>query len=246
MTIETKTLPLSTEDIVSFFDNPDHFFYVDYEKSSLKRESFLTYIANMKMKCDLINYKDISFEDRQEMLLAFMHYAYIIEMPVLKDALVALLIYSRSGEMKFDYMTAEEADKFIANYPTEIGHASSFFDSMLIVLPSMSHEFKADVFDKMIEEGSLPIVEQTEVIGINTFSLVAYPDFLDFFIGLSKTEPVMRYYKYAIEKFNYKNKKLFQLVQELERPSVLMSVFNALSSKEDLETEYFEKLKVGA
>jgi hypothetical protein len=158
----------------------------------------------MKMKCDLIDYKDISFEDRQEMLLAFMHYAYIIEIPVLKDALVALLIYSRSGQMTFDYMTEEEAQMFLNNYPKEIEHASSFFDSMLVVLPSMSHEFKAEVFDKMIEDGVLPVIEQTEVIGINTFSLVAYPEFLDLFIGLNKAEPKMRYYKYAIEKFNYK------------------------------------------
>jgi hypothetical protein len=246
MTQDIKTLPLSTEDILSFFDNQDHFFYVDYNKSSLKRESFLTYIANMKMKCDLINYKDISREDRQEMLLAFMHYGYVIEIPVLKDALVALLLYSRSGEMNFDYMTKEESDTFINSYPTEFDHISSFFDSMLLVLPSMSHEFKAEIFDKMIEDQSLPVVEQTEVIGINAFSLVAYPDFLDMFIGLSKEEPKMRYYKYAIEKFNYKNKKLFQLIAELEKPSILMSLFNMLSSKEELETEYFEKLKLGA
>lgn len=246
MTQEIKTLPLSTEDIIGFFDNPDHFFYVDYNKSSLKRESFLTYIANMKMKCDLIDYQNISLEDRQEMLLAFMSYGYIIEIPVLKNALVALLLYSRSGEMNFDYMSKEESDTFINSYSTELDHIASFFDSMLLVLPSMSHEFKAEVFDKMIEDKSLPVVEETEVIGINVFSLVAFPNFLDIFIGLNKVEPKMKYYKYAIEKFNYKNKKLFQLITELENPSVLMSLFNILSSNEDLETEYFNKLKIGA
>lgn len=243
MKIETKTFPLSTTDIISFFENPDHFFYIDYNGSALKKESFLTYIANMKMKCDLIDYASISFEDREEMLFAFMHYNYIVEVPALKNALASLLMYSRSGEMIFDFFSKEEADQFIEKHKTKIQEASCFFDSMLFVMPSMSHEFKEQVFNKAIEEGQVEVVEDAEAIGINTFSLIAMPDFVDIFIGLNKEELKIKYYKHAIEKFTYKNKKLFQLVTDLETPSFLMSLFNLFSSKEDLESEYFEKLK---
>jgi hypothetical protein len=245
MTIETKILPLSTTDIIGFFENPDHFFYVDYNNSSLKKETFLTYIANMKMKCDLINYKDISFEDRQEMMSAFINHSYVIEVPVLKNALISLLIYSRSAEMPFDFFTKEEANIFLEKNWSAIEHASSFFDSMLLVLPSMSHEFKEQVFDKMLEENLIPVIEESDLVGINVFALIAEPGFLDFFIGLNKEEPNIRYYKYPIDKFTYKNQKLFQIIINLETPSVLMSLFNIFSSKEEEETKYFEELKKG-
>jgi len=245
-TIETKTIPLATEDIISFFDKPDHFFYIDYVNSTLKKDNFLAYIANMKMQCDLLDYKAISSEDRIELLSSFMKYPFVIEIPTLKNALVSVLLYTRSGEMAFDYLSKEEAETFVSNHKNEIEHASCFFDSMLLVLPSMSNEFREEIFDKLVESNELELVEDPNAIGINTFLLTIYPDFLDMFIGLGKEAPKIKYYKYAIEKFNYKNKKLFQLIIGLEKPSVLMSIFNMLSSKEDLETEYFEKLKAGA
>lgn len=244
--IKTKTIPLSTDDIIGFFQNPDHFFFIDYINSSLKKESFLTYLANMKMKCDIINYASMPSEDRIEILSCFMNHPYAIEVPVLKEALIAILFYTRTGDMISDYMSKEEADIFIKNNKEAIEHASCFFDSMILVLPSMSHEFKEQVFDKLIEENKIEIIENANLIGINTFSLIAYPDFLDMFIGLGKEETKIKYYKYPIDKFSYKNKKLFQLIMELESPSVLMSLFNVLSSKEEEETKYFEILKEGA
>lgn len=242
MTIQTKTLPLATDEIISFFENPDHFFYINYNLSSLKKETFLTYIANMKMKCDLIGYQSISFEERENLLSLFMKHSYIIEVPTLKNALASILIYSRSGEMLSDFFSKEEADSFISKYKIEIEEISSFFDSMLLIMPSMSHDFKA-VFDDSIEKGEIEIVTDPDSIGINTFSLVVIPDFIDMFIGLNNEEPKIKYYKHAIEKFSYKNKKLFQLITELENPSFLMSLFNLFSSNQDLESEYFEKLK---
>ncbi len=244
--IQTKTIPLSTNDIIGFFQNPDHFFFIDYNNSSLKKESFLTYLANMKMKCDLVNYKEIATEDRIEMLSCFLNHSYIIEVPTLKNALISILFYMRTGEMISDYMSKEEADEFILKNKEALDHASCFFDSMLLVLPSMSHEFKEQVFDKMLENNEIEVIEKTDCIGINTFALVAYPGFLDMFIGLSNQNTEIKYYKYAIDKFSYKNKKLFQIIIELESPSVLMSLFNAFSSKEEEETKYFEKLKEGA
>lgn len=241
--VEIKTIPLSTNDIINFFENPDHFFLIDYENSSLKKESFLTYLANMKMKCDLVDYKKISFNDRAEILSCFMNHLYIVDVPVLRNALMAVLLYERTGEMFFDYMSSEEAKEFISKNKEAISHASCFFDSMLLVLPSMSHEFKQQVFDKMIEDNDIEIVEDANCLGLNTFSLLAEPNFLDMFIGLNNKETKIKYYKYAIEKFSYKNKKLFQIIVELETPSVLMSLFNAFSSKEEQETKYFEKFK---
>jgi hypothetical protein len=243
---EIKTIPLSTNDIIGFFQNPDHFFFINYNNSSLKKESFLTYLANMKMKCDLIDYQSIALEDRVEMLSCFLNHSYVIEVPVLKNALISLLLYTRTGEMVFDYLSKEEAEIFIKNNKEMIDHACCFFDSMILVLPSMSHEFKEKVFDKMIEENQIEIIENANSIGINTFALIACPDFLDMFIGLGQKDFQIRYYKYAIDKFSYKNKKLFQLIVELESPSVLMSLFNALSSEEEEETKYFEILKEGA
>lgn len=244
--IETKTIPLATSDIISFFENPDHFFFIDYANSSLKKESFLTYLANMKMKCDLVEYQKIPAEDRMEILSCFMNHSYAIEVPVLKNALMSILFYLRTGEIFSDYMSKEEMEEFILKNKEALDHACCFFDSMLLILPSMSHEFKEQVFDKMIEKNEIEIIEDADCIGLNTFSLIAEPNFLDMFIGLSNQETQVKYYKYAIDKFSYKNKKLFQIITELESPSVLMSLFNAFSSKEEEETKYFEKFKEGA
>jgi hypothetical protein len=244
--IKTKIIPFSTTEMVEFFENPDEFFYLDYNASKLKKDMFVTYLANMKIKCDLINYQSMPYEDKKELLSAFFEHMYLVDVGVLRDALVSVLMYLRTEKNLFDFFTEEEMKSFILDEKESLNVISNFFDSMLLIIPTIATEFKETVFDKLIENNEIEVVMDAAAIGLNVFGLIDYPNFIDMFIGSATEEPVIRYYKKPIENFLYKNQKFAELILNSKTPSFLISVFNLLSSTDELETNYFEALKKGA
>lgn len=244
--IQTKTLPLSTEDIMAFFENPETFFLIDYKNSALKGESFLTYVANMKLKCDLETYTDISFEERKALLKHYMDFSYIAEVTSLQIALVSVLFYSKKKELFFDYFNQEEMEIFIEENKEKIKIITQFFDSMLLLVPSVSLDFKEHILQPMIDSGEIETIDNHDIIGINTYGLIAFPDFIDFFIGFSQEHSEMKYFKFQIENLSYKGKKFYELIKDLSSPSILMSIYNMFSSTDSEAVSYFEKIKKDA
>ena len=244
--IKIKTIPFSTTEMVEFFENSEEFFHLDYNESKLKKDLFVTYIANMKIKCDLVNYQSMPYEDKKELLAAFISHMYLVDVNVLRDALVSVLMYTRIEKNLFDFFTEEEMKQFITDKKEDVDVMSNFFDSMLLMIPTVSTEFKKDIFDKLIENKEIEIVKDVDAIGLNVFGLIDYPDFIDMFIGAAIEEPVMKYYEKPIENFLYKNQKFAQLILNSKKPSFLISVFNLLSSTDEEETNYFEALQKGA
>ena len=52
--IETKA-PIDIEDLKKHFSEKDVKYVIDYEKSTLKNEKFLTYLSNLDLPCDIVN-----------------------------------------------------------------------------------------------------------------------------------------------------------------------------------------------
>jgi hypothetical protein len=227
---------------VALFEKPETFTLIDYNKSTLKQEAFVTYISNMKMNCDLVNYTDIPKEDKKILLKLFIDSRYPVMLLALRKALASVLIYHRTGKLIFDFLTESEIKEFINENKDKLNTYSSFFDSMLISIPIFSTAYR-EIFDQEILEEKILVIDDAEIIPINVYGLIEIPDFIDFFVGSNPEESKPTYYKHQIENFIYNKKTFFQIIMGLESNSFILSLFNMLTSTEEEETNFFKNLK---
>lgn len=219
---ELKKLPLSTDDLIKLFENPEEVLDIDYKNSTIKGQAFLTYLANVKINCNLKNIEDLSFEEKEELLNLFIDSKYVMEISTLKKALFSCFLDFKDS----DYFTSEQFEKYIKNNISRLEEIAQFYYSMLIMIPSISNEFKEHILEPEIKEGKIKEVDGTDIITPNIYSLVFYPNFIDLFIGSIEKEYPLTYYRGVLETYQYKNKSFYGLLFEGETFPNLIAFFN--------------------
>lgn len=232
MSTEIKKVPLSTDDLISLFDNPNQVINIDYINSTIKDEAFFTYVSNVKLTCNIVNYKDLSFEEKEKLLNTFINSKYTMEILTLKQALASVFL----GLQCSDYFTAEELELYKTNNQTRIDEMAQFYHSMLIMIPSISNVFKDVILDAEIKNGTIKEIDGTDFITPNIYNMTFYPQFIDLFIGLCSKEYPLVMYKGVLDTYQYKNKGFFALLSDKETAPNLIALFNYFFT-EDAESE---------
>lgn len=241
---DIKTIPIPFNEISDIFLNIDKTYRLDLKNSKLKGESFITYVANMKLKCEIINDESLEKEEKFEVLKNFLNYAYFVDCTTLIDA--SLLVFLRYRNIPFhasnSWMSSEEIDEFVSLNKNTLDNIADFYDSLIISIPSFNNKFKTEVLEPALASGEIKLVEDPNLISINSISLLKIPNFLENFIGHNnQAEKELKYYKYQIEKFSYDKKNLFDILMGLKEDSFILSLTNIFYSQEKEEEEILEK-----
>jgi hypothetical protein len=241
---DIKTIPIPFNEISDIFLNIDKTYRLDLKNSKLKGESFVTYIANMKLKCEVINDSSLEKEEKFEVLKNFLTYAYFVDCSTFIDSL--LLVFLRYRNIPFQspnaWLTTEEIDEFISLNKELIDVAADFYDSLLLAIPSFNTKFKKEILEPSLDKGDIKLIEDPNLISINVISLLKVPNFLENFIsGSDFASKELKYYKYQIEKFSYDKKNLFDILMDLKENSFILSLTNIFYSEEKEEEEILEK-----
>jgi hypothetical protein len=221
-----KTAPLCTEDLIDLFDNPDQIVDIDYKNSSLKDEGFFTFIGNAKVKCNLVNYQSMTFEEKENLLNHFLDWSITLEIDTLKKALISVLVDMDHPDLYSDFFTKEEIQEYRAKYPVETGSVQRFFYSMLVMIPSIATDFKTLILEPEIAEGRIESVKGLDQISPNVFNLTFYPKFLDLFLGLCDKDYQLAYYSDVLSTYRYQNMGFYELLIDEKYAPNLISVFN--------------------
>jgi hypothetical protein len=219
-----KTLPLSTDDLISLFDNPGQILDIDYSKSSLKDDAFFAYVSNVKIQCRLHGYEDLSYNEKERLLNSFINSKYTMEIENLKETIVGILLNADPKSISF--FKEDEIEKYKVENRDRLNQLVQFFNSMLIMIPSISSDFKKLFIDTGIEDGSIAEIDGTDFITPNIYNLTFYPGFIDLFIGNQEEEHSLVFYKGVIDSYQYKNKSFFSLLTDNETAPNLITIFN--------------------
>jgi hypothetical protein len=238
-----KKIPMSTDEIQELFLNPENKYIVDLENSKLKGEAFITYIANMKMKCDLLVDPNLSKLSKFEILKIFLNFNYFVDCQTLINTSCMVMLRSRGFDLNTSdsWMSLEEIDEFISLNTDMVSTISDFLDSMLIAVPSLNIFFKKEFLEPSIESGEVICIEDPNIISVNVFGMLTVPDFLEIFLASKKDFNKFNYYKYQIERFSYNKKTFFDLFLDLNSDSILLSLCNTFFSEEKEEIEILNK-----
>lgn len=236
-----KKIPMSTDEIQELFLNPEKKYTVDVSNSKLKGEAFITYIANMKMKCELL--KDLNKNEKFEILKIFLNFNYFVDCSTLIDTSYLMMLRSRGLEIDEEksWLSMSELDEFISLNKELINTITDFLDSMLIAVPSLNVAFKKNFLEPSIESGEIGCIEDPNIISVNIFGMLSIPDFLEVFLSFKNDFTKFNYYKYQIERFSYNKKTFFDIFIDLKGNSLLLSFCNAFFSEEKEESEIISK-----
>lgn len=238
-----KKIPMSTDEIQELFLNPEKKYIIDLRNSKLKGEAFITYIANMKMKCDLLKDLELDKNEKFEILKIFLNFNYFVDCSTLIETSSLVMLRSRGLKVNEDnsWLSIEEIDEFITSNKNLVDTIADFLDSMLIAVPSLNTSFKEHFLNPAIEDGSINNIEDPNIISVNIFGMLTIPDFLEVFLSLKNDFNKFNYYKYQIERFSYNKKTFFDIFIDLKGDSLLLSLCNAFFSEQKEESEIISK-----
>lgn len=239
-----KKIPMSTQEIMELFENPNQKFDIDFANSVLKGEAFITYIANMKIECSLLESEAITAEEKRELLKHFLNFKYVVGCDTLLFALADALMLVANPETQFkfsNWISTEELLPFVEENKETLSRVQEFLNSMLVTVPSFDKEFKEKVFLPAIENKEIEVIDDLDYIPLNAFGLISIPSFLDLFLGTSTQNSELKYFKAQVENMLFKKKTLFELILGLKGDCFLISCYNIFSSEKEEETSYFKK-----
>lgn len=248
--MDIKTAPFNTKDLHDIFKNKPHI-NLDVRNSSLKGEELISYLTNMKVACSLVNDPELTYEEKEELLRAFITYKYSTTCDTLLHSFASTLMVFRDAQFVFcDWMSEKELKQFADNNKELLEINANFIDGMLVAIPMSSVELKPafleaiksgeiELMEKVTEDDKLIIIGQNE-IGSNSLGLLTIPDFLELFIS-SNSDVKLRYFKYQVENLFYKQQSLYDILIQSTVPSASMAFLNVLISNEQEELDVKEK-----
>jgi len=144
MNIIETIVPISIDNLKKYFTDKNTTFIIDYNKSSLKGNKFLTYISNLDVPCDVI--LDDSLEC-QELIKDYMHFSLLCTIPSLEKKVIKILLEYR------DINNSSRNTNFIKENLEIIERWASVLDSLICILlnqKNLKHSSKP--FPRMIPQ----------------------------------------------------------------------------------------------
>ena len=132
------TVPFKDKIIVNHFELDDDslVYNVDYENSTLKGKEFVTYLNNINIPSNLYISDNVSYSEKEELLLTWLNHREIFEIDILTSTILDILFYLKEiDDINFKTMfSSEERDKFITDNKEFVEIIIVFLDSILFHL----------------------------------------------------------------------------------------------------------------
>lgn len=187
------TIPYSDKIIEKYYNQEtDDTLVVDYNKSEYKGESFLWYIYNFGIKCD-ISFENIKPDDIKELLTTYINLGVKdidFDIPSLRDTFLKI-IFTKKGIK--NHIVSLLADIDIQNYIEEhdelLNNSIIFLDSIFLAILQQFNLSDIDYSDYEIIDG-----EDTSVPH-NIITLLHNPLFFDNFSKVGTIKYYKRYFE---------------------------------------------------
>lgn len=204
--LRITTAPLSTELIREFFDNKDLFYLLNISKSRLKGAQFLTFTTNLDLPCDAFFEEGYSYEEYEQILLAYMNQNSITRITSLHVMAAQMLLVAKGipfTESPYNIQVSEEyVERFIEAHKDQISRWLHFIDSTQVFalqcIPRLREHYKPlDTFD---------VVDDRAYVGANAAMLYTIPEFIGNYFRADAYR--LSYFKQQFDEYIFKGAHL--------------------------------------
>lgn len=232
--IRSTTAPLQIDQIKEFFENKSLFFIVDYGKSQIKGNMFLTYLANLDLPFE-VDLNNASLQEKFDIVKIYMETRNLNNSDVLRLTVAELLLtykgISVEGLFRNSIFTQDQKTQFIEMNQDIFRKWDQFFSSCLIYLIKSF----PDLNDELKVEQQFRVVNDANYVGLNVIQLFGMPGFIEFFFSKQSQEELC-YFKPQFEEYMFKGKNLFDYFNCEENTLMLLmtAVLNNSIKPQDL------------
>lgn len=237
--IRSVTVPLDINQIKEFFQNKELFFLIDYTKSKIKGNMFLTYISNMDLPSDIL-LAQLPKEEKFELIKIYLETRNINNAGALRFAAAQLMLENRGLETKDIFetpvLTKEECTEFISINKELFDKWDTFIQStMVYFLTSVEaiekqHNFKSD----------FTLIDDPQYIGCNVVNLFSVPSFLELYFSKPPTRE-LHYFKQQFEEYMFRGKNFYHYFMVPQNS--LYQAFNFLLTSDSSEKHINKLIK---
>lgn len=183
------TAPIEISELKKYFINKDTYFIVDYSNSQLKGQRLLTYIGNLDLPLDLVNFDE-------EFLKDYLYTSSLTNIPSVELEIIKILFNYKgiNKQAKYDSFCSSNTD-ILDKWWSKLD-SLSLFNMKIVNIP----EF--DQFVSSFEENSTNDPE-----GINFVSLLKHSEFYEWFLFVDNTK--LKNYSSLFNEYLFKGKNLY-------------------------------------
>lgn len=201
------SVPLEIEQIKEFFQNKEIFFLVDYTKSKIKGNMFLTYLSNMDLPCEIL-LDGTSKSEKFELLKLYMETRNLNNSNALKLAVAQLMLEYRGIDTAEIFsnpsLSKEECREFRDLYPELFQKWHTFIQSSLIFFLTSIKEIEEEYNFKNV----FSPIDDPMYLGNNVVQIFSVPSFLELYFS-RPIEGELFYFKQQFEEYMFRGKNFF-------------------------------------
>jgi len=166
-----QTVPLSSKLLVNYFEDNSITYDIDYLNSKLRGKSFVNYLYNIQIDTNVAVSDDMSFNEKSELMLAWLEFRDVVSVDTLSYSLLNLLLIEKRAQIRFPSIFSEgESLKFIDENEEIITHMIEFMDSIVL--------FLLHKFDKQpIETFKVNSIDDPKYVPANLANIFAIEEF---------------------------------------------------------------------
>lgn len=145
MEIRTTVAPIAIEQLREKFENPNILFLIDYSKSALRDNQFITYIGNIGVECNVEVDFNETYETRANLLKAYLDSRITVNIPSLVETLALCLLHIKSltdsTVPSSIILLPDEIERFVEENRLQLEKFCLIVDSSLLYLLSANESY---------------------------------------------------------------------------------------------------------
>ena len=117
--IKDTVAPIPIEELKEYFNDDSIVFNIDYANSTLKGNKLLTYISNLDIPVQLSGFYELSYEEKEEFVLAYMNSKLIVNLEDIEKTILYYLLV----QLGFETPVGDFDNVYITNINSSAGTA---------------------------------------------------------------------------------------------------------------------------
>lgn len=218
MNIIETTAPIGIDELKKYFANKETAFIIDYANSELKGQKLLTYISNLDLPIDVVNFD-------HEFIKDYFESSSIVSIPSLENEAILILFEYKGILDQLEYGDFIKENEEILLYWKNRLDSLSLFNL---------HTIESDELGEYVK--SFPSDQTADLKGVNFISLLKHETFYEWFKIINEDELV--FYTRYFDDYMFKGSNLYSYWANENNPMFLLTW--GIASGEVNEDEYVD------
>jgi hypothetical protein len=215
------TIPFDSETLKSIITGDINSPELDYANSKIKGKNFITYLSNLKYENLVIDFSNISFEEKCDLISEFIKHNSTCHIEQLEATVVKCLFFYRDYDLSLvdnseddktflskSIITNQEIEKFVIDNKDLIKQLSDLLDGVLLYAIKNLNAYKEELGDFVTTN----IVAEKQEIGKTFVNLFENPTFnCHYYSSLPKFDD-LKYFDHYFDRPIYSGKTLINFI----------------------------------